>query len=63
MTQQKVLEFLKQNKDKWFTVKQISKSMGVSTGSIGANIKKLREYKMLLFKEKRFNSYYYKHKH
>ena len=43
MGQQEVYDFLAKNKRKWFTSKEISKSLGISIGSITACLKKLRK--------------------
>ena len=42
MSQQSVSDFLRENKDGWFTVEQISKQMRLSTSTITNNCKKLR---------------------
>lgn len=41
MTQQEVLKYLKRNKGKWFTTKEISKAIDLGTGSTNANLNKL----------------------
>lgn len=43
MGQQEVYDFLRKNKGKWFTSKEISKALGISIGSITACLKKLRK--------------------
>jgi Mn-dependent DtxR family transcriptional regulator len=64
MGQQEVYEFLKKNKRKWFTSKEIAKGLNVSLGSVTNNLKKLRSSKEILYKEssKRKNMYWYKFK-
>ena len=63
MGQQEVFSFLKDNKGKWFTSKDISDSLSVSLGSVTNNLKKLRktEKETLKFKLEG-NKYYYKFK-
>jgi Mn-dependent DtxR family transcriptional regulator len=50
MGQQEVYNFLKQNKNKWFTSKQISESIGVSIGSVTMSLKKLRKSQLVKYK-------------
>jgi len=42
MSQQEVYTFLKNNPNEWFTSKDISKSSGISIGSVTTSLKKLR---------------------
>ena len=63
MGQQEVSDFLKKYKTKWFTSKEIAKSLKVSTGSVINNLSKLRKSKQVLFKKAgRANQYIYKYK-
>ncbi len=43
MGQQEVYDFLKKNKRKWFTSKEIAEGLLVSIGSVTNNLKKLRK--------------------
>jgi len=49
MGQQEVYDFLKKNKRKWFTSKDISNALGISIGSITACLKKLRRTETIAF--------------
>lgn len=51
MGQFEVYEFLKENRRKWFTARDISKSLKASFGSIGTNLKKMRDRNELMFKK------------
>jgi len=43
MGQQEVYDFLKKNKGKWFTSKEITESVKISLGSVTTSLKKLRQ--------------------
>jgi len=43
MGQQEVFNFLKNNKGKWYTSRDISDELDVSLGSVTNNLKKLRK--------------------
>lgn len=61
MGQQEVYDFLKRNKDRWFSSKEISKRSKVSIGSVTNCLKKLRESKSISFREaKRKNQFEYR---
>ncbi len=62
MGQQEVYDFLKKNKRKWFTSREISISLKLSIGSVTMSLKKLRNSKSLKFKmsKDRKNTYQYK---
>ena len=63
MGQQEVSDFLKINKARWYTSKDIAKQLKVSTGSVINNLSKLRKSKQVLFKPaERANQYLYKYK-
>lgn len=64
MGQQEVYNFLKKNRSKWFTSKEIASGLDVSLGSVTNNLKKLRQSKEIMFKEspERKNMYLYKFK-
>jgi hypothetical protein len=51
MGQYEVYNFLKKNKTKWFTAREISKALSASFGSIGTNLKKMRDRGELLSKK------------
>jgi len=50
MGQQEVYNFLKENKGKWFTSKQISENINVSIGSVTMSLKKLRKSQLVKYK-------------
>ncbi|MBD3310220.1 HTH domain-containing protein [Candidatus Woesearchaeota archaeon] len=50
MGQQEVYDFLKKNKRKWFTSREISAELKISVGSVTNSLKKLRQTKTILFK-------------
>lgn len=50
MGQQEVYDFLKKNKGKWFTAREISEKLNVSVGSVTNNIAKLKKNREILFK-------------
>ena len=65
MGQQQVYTFLKKNRSKWFTSKEIAKKLNASLGSITTCLKKLRDSSDVSFKYpnksgERKNSYVYK---
>ena len=63
MGQQEVYIFLKENKNRWFLSKEVSKQLGVSIGSVTNCLKKLRESKAINFKgTKRKNQFQYRFK-
>lgn len=49
MGQQEVYDFLKKNKSKWFTSKDISEALGVSIGSVTMSLKKLRKTNIIKY--------------
>lgn len=51
MGQWPVYEFLKENKGEWFTIRQISEHLGVSSGSAANGAKKLREAGFVEFRK------------
>ena len=65
MGQTEVLEFLKNNPDKWFRIKEIK--TGASIASVNICLVKLRKYHLLDFKTAKIGKfgqlhYMYKHK-
>lgn len=61
MGQQEVYYYLKKNKKKWFTSKEISKGLKVSIGSVTNCLKKLRKSNAVDFREtKRKNQFEYR---
>ncbi len=64
MGQQDVYDFLKKNKGKWWTSKEITEKMKVSLGSVTNNLAKLRKDKFIIYKisKKRVNRYLYMYK-
>ncbi|MFP4403355.1 MAG: replication/maintenance protein RepL [Candidatus Woesearchaeota archaeon] len=60
MGQQEVYNFLKDNKNKWFTSKEISEATNVSIGSVTMSLKKLRKSQMIKYKNTgKRNEFYY----
>lgn len=63
MGQQEVFNFLKDNKGKWYTSKEISNHTQVSIGSVTMSLKKLRKSQMIKYKNSgKRNEYYYMYK-
>ena len=50
MGQQEVFTFLKKNKSKWFTSKEIANKLSSSLGSVTTCLKKLRDSSAVSFK-------------
>ena len=50
MGQQEVYNFLKDNKGKWYTSKQISENINVSIGSVTMSVKKLRKSQLVKYR-------------
>ncbi len=50
MGQQEVYDFLCKNKNKWFTSREISDSLGISIGSVTMSLKKLRKTNIIKYK-------------
>ncbi len=64
MGQQEVYTFLKANKGKWWSSKEISKHMEASLGSVTTTLTKLRKRNDVMFKKskEKTNVYLYKFK-
>jgi Mn-dependent DtxR family transcriptional regulator len=63
MGQQEIYDYLKKNKARWFTSKDISKGLKVSIGSVTSCLKKLRHSRTIHFRtSKNRNQYEYKFK-
>lgn len=64
MGQQEVYDFLKKNKEKWWTSKQISEKIDASIGSVTTTLTKLRKRKDVNYKmsKEKTNMYLYKFK-
>ena len=70
MGQAEVFEFLKKNKNKWFTSMQIADKLKVNYGSVGTSIMKLRQSGQIRYKNNKTNTklqgrrgeYVYRHK-
>ncbi len=61
MGQQEVYSFLKENKGKWFTSREIAKQLNISIGSVTMSLKKLRKANIIKFKNTGIrNTYKYK---
>jgi len=61
MGQQEVYDFLKKNKNKWYTSRDISEALGVSIGSVTMSLKKLRKTNIIKYKNTgKRNTYTYK---
>ncbi|MFH1641980.1 MAG: HTH domain-containing protein [Nanoarchaeota archaeon] len=63
MGQQEVYDFLKNNRNSWFTSKEITNKLNISLGSVTMSLKKLRQSGILhhRFTGKR-NLYEYRYK-
>jgi len=63
MGQQEVYNFLKRNKNKWLSSREISEGLRASMGSVTNSLKKLRKGKVIDFKDsERKNQFEYKFK-
>ena len=64
MGQQEIYDFLKKNKRKWYTSREISDKLKVSIGSVTNALKKLRYSGLLHFKrdDLKRNAFLYKFK-
>ena len=51
MGQQEIFTFLKKNRNKWFTSRQIADKLKTSYGSVGTSIMKLRQSGQIKFKK------------
>ena len=56
MGQQEVFAFLKRNRNKWFTTRQMAKRLKASFGSVTTSLKILRESKQVNYKKTIANS-------
>ena len=61
MGQSEVLQFLEQNKGRWFVSKEIADKTKLSIGSVITSLKRLRDSRQIYFvqNEDRRNSYRY----
>jgi len=50
MGQQEVNDFLRKNKKKWYSSKDIAQKLDVSVGSVTNSLRRLRESKQVLYK-------------
>ena len=50
MGQQEVYDFLRKNKKKWYSSKDIAQKLSVSVGSVTNSLRRLRESKQVLYK-------------
>ncbi len=50
MGQQDVYDFLKKNRTKWMSARDIAEGLKASLGSVTNNLKKLRESKQIFFR-------------
>jgi len=70
MGQQEVFNFLKENKNNWFTSRQVANKLKASYGSVSVSIMKLRQSGQIKFKKNklrtkkhgRVGKFVYKHK-
>ena len=56
MGQQEVFTFLKKNRNKWFTSRQIADKLKVSFGSVSVSIMKLRQSGQIKFKNSKLRT-------
>lgn len=57
MGQQEAFAFLKRNRNKWFTTRQIAERLKLSLGSVTNSLKILRESRQINYKKPVVNSY------
>ncbi len=63
MGQQEVYDYLKENKSKWYTSKEISYGLDVSIGSVTSCLKKLRQSRAIHYRNSGHrNQFEYKYK-
>ena len=63
MGQQEIYDFLKKNKRKWYTAREISTKLKVSIGSVTNCLKKLRKSRPIQYRSSgRRNQFEYKFK-
>ena len=63
MGQQEIYDFLKKNKRKWYTSREISEKLKVSIGSVTNALKKLRRSRTIQFRTSQHkNQFEYKFK-
>lgn len=58
MGQEEVYNYLKKNRRKWFTSKEISKGLRVSIGSVTNCLKKLRKGREIVFRETKCKNHF-----
>jgi len=56
MGQQEVFTFLKKNRDKWFTSRQIADKLKASYGSVSVSIMKLRQSGQIKYKQNKLRT-------
>ena len=56
MSQEEVFNFLKKNRNRWFTVRQVAERLKVSYGSICSNLARLRLSEQVKFKNNKTSS-------
>ncbi|MCH8004293.1 MAG: hypothetical protein IH934_06725 [Nanoarchaeota archaeon] len=56
MGQQEVFTFLKKNRNKWFTSRQIADKLRASYGSVSVSIMKLRQSGQITFKKSKLRA-------
>ena len=56
MGQQEVFTFLKNNRNKWFTSKQIADKLKASYGSVSVSVMKLRQSKQIRFNKNKLRT-------
>ena len=56
MGQQEVFTFLKKNRNKWFTSRQIADKLKASYGSVSVSIMKLRQSEQIKFKKNKLRT-------
>ncbi|MBI2147904.1 HTH domain-containing protein [Candidatus Woesearchaeota archaeon] len=59
MGQQDIYDFLKNNKEDWYTSKDLSGHLGISIGSVTMSLKKLRESRSVKFQTTKRNMFKY----
>ena len=66
MSQDTVLQFLREHPNKWYSASQIQPHLNQKLASVTMNLQKLRFQRAVLFEMKKYykgkDKYYYKHK-
>lgn len=61
ISQETIMNFLKENPDDWFTVRELSKELSLGLSSVDSNVKRLRKSHLIHYQWNDRRGYY-KHK-